>query len=84
MISNDKEAAKFYCTFKVHKPHEPMTAPPPRPIVSGSGSVTGNIAAYVQHHIKEFGQKFYVSFLLCEISVQILDKMVNKRVSENF
>ena len=26
MISDDKEAAKFYCTFKVHKKHEPMTA----------------------------------------------------------
>ena len=39
MIADDKDAAKFYCTFKVHKKHEPMTAPPPRPIVSGSGSV---------------------------------------------
>ena len=29
MIGDDKEAAKFYCTFKVHKKHEPMTAPPP-------------------------------------------------------
>ena len=34
MIADDKDAAKFYCTFKVHKKHEPMTAPPPRPIVS--------------------------------------------------
>ena len=53
MIADDKQAAKFYCTFKVHKPHEPMTAPPPRPIVSGSGSVTEKIAAFVDHHIKE-------------------------------
>ena len=53
MVADDKEAAKFYCTFKVHKPHEPMTAPPPRPIVSGSGSVTENIAAFVDHHIKD-------------------------------
>ena len=53
MLSDDKDAAKFYCTFKVHKSHEPMTAPPPRPIVSGSGSVTENIAAYVQYHIKD-------------------------------
>ena len=30
-----------------------MTAPPPRPIVSGSGSVTENIAAFVDHHIKD-------------------------------
>ena len=53
MLSDDKDAAKFYCTFKVHKNHKPMTAPPPRPIVSGSGSVTENIAAYVQYHIKD-------------------------------
>ena len=53
MVADDKEAAKFYCTFKVHKPHEPMTAPPPQPIVSGSGSVTENIAAFVDHHIKD-------------------------------
>ena len=26
MIADDKEAAKFYCTFKVHKEHEPMLA----------------------------------------------------------
>ena len=53
MLADDKDAAKFYCTFKVHKSHEPMTAPPPRPIVSGSGSVTENIAAFVQFHIKD-------------------------------
>ena len=51
MIADDKDAAKFYCNFKVHKEHEPMTAPPP--IVSGSGSVTENIAAFVDHHIKD-------------------------------
>ena len=53
MIADDQEAAKFYCTFKVHKKHEPMTAPPPRPIVSGSGSVTENIGAFVDYHIKD-------------------------------
>ena len=52
-IADDKDAAKFYCNFKVHKDHEPMTAPPPRPIVSGSGSVTENVAAFVDHHIKD-------------------------------
>ena len=57
MISDDKEAAKFYCTFKVHKPHEPMTAPPPRPIISGSGSATENIAAFVDYHIKDTAKK---------------------------
>ena len=53
MIADVKEAAKFDCTFKVHKSNEPMTAPPPRRIVSGSGSGTGNIAAFVDHHIKD-------------------------------
>jgi hypothetical protein len=57
MLSDDKEAAKFYCTFKVHKSHEPMTAPPPRPIVSGSGSVTENIAKFVDYHIKDIAKE---------------------------
>jgi hypothetical protein len=57
MIADDREAAKFYCTFKVHKKHEPMTAPPPRPIVSGSGSTTENIAAFVDFHTKEISNK---------------------------
>ena len=53
MKPDDKDAAKFYCTFKVHKDHAPMTAPPVRPIVSSSGSVTENTAAYVEYHIKD-------------------------------
>ena len=57
MLADDKEAAKFYCTFKVHKRHEPMTAPPPRPIVSGSGSATENIAAFVEYHIKDISKE---------------------------
>ena len=57
MLADEKEAAKFYCTFKVHKKHEPMTAPPPRPIVSGSGSVTENIATFVEYHIKDIAKE---------------------------
>ena len=57
MLSDEKEAAKFYCTFKVHKKHEPMTAPPPRPIVSGSGSVTENISGFVDYHIKDIAKE---------------------------
>ena len=57
MLADDKEAAKFYCTFKVHKKHEPMTAPPPRPIVSGSGSVTENVATFVEYHIKDIAKE---------------------------
>ena len=59
MIADDKDAAKFYCTFKVHKKHEPMTAPPPRPIVSGSGSVTENIAAFVDYHVKDAAKEHH-------------------------
>ena len=59
MLADDKDAAKFYCTFKVHKDHEPMTAPPPRPIVSGSGSATENIAAFVDHHIKDISRQHH-------------------------
>ena len=44
-------------TFKVHKPHQPMTAPPPRPFISGSGSITENIGAYVEYHIKDKSNK---------------------------
>ena len=49
MSAEEKNPGKFYCNFKVHKPHE--TLPPPRPIISGSDSITENIARYVEHHI---------------------------------
>ena len=52
MDPDDKEAAKFYCNFKVHKEHQPNTAPPPRPIISGSNSITRNIGIFVEHYIK--------------------------------
>ena len=51
----DKPPAKFYCTYKVHKDHEPGKAPPERPIISASGSCLENIGKYVQHHINDFG-----------------------------
>ena len=51
MNPDDLDAAKFYCNFKVHKEHTPMTAPPPRPIISGSNSITRNIGVLVEHHI---------------------------------
>ena len=34
-----------------------MTAPPPRPIISGSGSVTENTAAFVEFHIKDIARE---------------------------
>ena len=57
MDPTDKNLSKFYMTFKVHKPHEPKTAPPPRPIVSGSGSITENLGVYVEHNIKHIANK---------------------------
>ena len=52
---NPKEAhpGKFYATFKVHKPHKEGRAPPLRPIVSTSGSLTENIALYVEHQFNK-------------------------------
>ena len=53
---------RFYCTFKVHKKYELGKAPPPRGIVSCSGTMMENIAIYVEHHIKNAG-KSYSSYL---------------------
>ena len=62
MDPSDKDLARFYCNFKVHKHYEHKTAPPPRPIVSGSGSMTENSSIFVQHHIKEVS-KTHPSYL---------------------
>ena len=53
MDPTGKGAATFYQLFKVHKPHQEGRAPPERPIISGSGSITEGISQYVQHHIKD-------------------------------
>ena len=55
MNAEGKEAGRFYCNFKVHKEHNFMEAPPVRPIISGSGSVTEGIGTFVNHHLKEIG-----------------------------
>ena len=55
MEPEGKHAAKLYCTFKVHKPHTVMTAPPERPIVSAKGSVMENASHFVEHNIKDHG-----------------------------
>ena len=52
MRADEKVAGRLYATFKVHKQHEAGKAPPERPIISGNGSVTENISAFVDHHIK--------------------------------
>ena len=57
MNPNLKELAKLVMPFKVHKPHDSLTAPPPRPIISGSGSISENIAVYVEHNLKHIAAK---------------------------
>ena len=57
MDPSDMNLAKFYANFKVHKPHLKNTAPPLRPIVSGSGSIIENLGIYVDHYIKETAMK---------------------------
>ena len=52
MNQENKNPGRFYCTFKVHKEHNEGTAPPERPIISGSASITENSSLYVEHHIK--------------------------------
>ena len=56
MDSEGKNPAKFYCTFKVHKTHEHGKAPPTRGIVSCSGTLTENIALFVENNIKDVAQ----------------------------
>ena len=57
MNPDDKTPGRFYCNFKVHKKHEHKEAPPVRPIVNGSGSITEGIATYVEYHIKYISKK---------------------------
>jgi len=57
MDPKDKDPAKFYVNFKVHKQHKRNEAPPPRPIVSGSGSMCENTGKFIQHHIKHVAKK---------------------------
>ena len=49
----DKDLARFYCNFKVHKEYEHKKAPKPRAIISGSGSLTENASLFFQQHIQE-------------------------------
>ena len=55
MDPTHKNPSTFYCTFKVHKPHTEGTAPPERPIISGSGSITENPSLYIEHFLKDIG-----------------------------
>ena len=49
MCPDSKTASKFYCNFKIHKPHNHI--PPVRPIVNGSGSNFENPVIFKTHLI---------------------------------
>jgi len=57
MDPTDKDIAKFYLNFKVHKEHKEGELPPPRPIISGRNSMTEGIAQFVEHYIKELSTR---------------------------
>ena len=57
MNQNNKKVGKFYCNFKVHKPHQEMNAPLKRPAVSACGSITENIGKNVQLHLNPLAKK---------------------------
>ena len=42
MDPDNKDLARFYRNFKVHKQYEHKKAPSPRAIISGSGSIKEN------------------------------------------
>ena len=48
--------------FKVHKAHQEGSAPPERPVISGSGSITENPSKFCQHYMKQVS-KDHTSFL---------------------
>ena len=52
MDPEDKEPGRFYCNFKVLKEHEPIKAPPERPIINQSGFICEAMTAFIGHYIK--------------------------------
>jgi len=59
MLADEKNPAKFYQLFKVHKTGD---TPPSRPIISGSGSYTENISLFVDSFLKHLSN-LHPSFL---------------------
>ena len=60
MCPQGKTPSKFYCNFKIHKPHNHI--PPVRAIISGSGSFLENPSKFVDFHIKDLANK-HASYL---------------------
>ena len=57
MNADDKDPARLYCNFKVHKEHAHKQPPSPRPIICGSESLTESIGKFLEHHIKDIANK---------------------------
>ena len=77
MGADEKTAARFYATFKVNKKHEVGKAHPERPIISGNGSVTENISAFVDHHIKSLAIKHFSYLKDTPDFLRLLESEVN-------
>ena len=75
MRSDDKTAARFYCTYKVYK--ESGKAPPVRPIISGNGSVTENVSAFVDNHIKSLAIRHFSYLQDTPAFLRLLEAEVN-------
>ena len=45
--ADNNDVVRFYWNFKVHKKMSPKTAPLPRAIISGSGSITESVSIFV-------------------------------------
>ena len=61
--------------FKVHKEHKHI--PPPRPITSGSGSMTENIGTFIEYHIKNIAAKHATFLEDTPDFLRIIDKLNN-------
>ena len=77
MDPEDKNASKFYCNFKIHKQHTPMQAPPPRPIISGAGSITENLGVFVENQIRDISTQHSTYLQDTPHFLRIVDK-INK------
>ena len=84
MNPEEKNPAKFYCNFKVHKQNEHKEVPPVRPIISGSGSITENISLFVEHYIQDIATNHESYLQDTPHFLRIINKVNNgPKLSEN-
>ena len=80
MNPENKGTAKFYMTFKVQKEHDPGTAPPERPICSGSGTMLENTCKLIEQYIKEAGTLHETYLQDTPTSSDILKKYIRQEI----